>query len=134
MKYRLTPSMGEKEYALIAEFIRVGLSVHAARVLVCLISSGRAMTSKDIEVMAGMSQPQVHNGLKMLNNVFGWLNSVELNPDTGEKRGRRAKAYYLKLPPKVVVEKIFEDIQSRKEKMQELVKAVSKVCVEGGKN
>lgn len=132
MRYKKIPSFGEKERALVSELVEVGLEISAARVLVFLISTGRAATSLDIEHGTGMSQPQVSRGLAVLDKIYHYLDSAEVHSDPYEPRGRKARSYYLKCPPEAIIDDIFLRLETRKEVILGLVKHVSKERVQGG--
>lgn len=132
MRYKRVPSFGESERALVSELVELGLDISAARILVYLISTGKAATSLEIEHGTGVSQSQVSKGLAVLDKVYGWLDSVEIRTDTNDRAGRKPKSYYLRYPPEEVVNDFFSRLEARKTVILNLVKSVSNVCVERG--
>jgi predicted transcriptional regulator len=113
------PMMEEHDLELVAHLRALGMT-RAEAFLTAYLSAVENTTSRQIEFGAGLRQPDVSNGLKMLGSR-GWIEEQERRT---KKKGRPMKIYKLKVTSAEIVqyieEKKAQDTEQAKANIQRL--------------
>jgi predicted transcriptional regulator len=102
-------SMNETQREIAKLLRRLHLSKPVARTLACL-SCGEEVSSRKIESMSQLRQPEVSIAMNFLLKKKGWVEYEEIKRNEG--KGRPIKVYKLAVPMESIIESIEQEILS----------------------
>jgi predicted transcriptional regulator len=102
-------SMNENQREIAKLLRRLHLSKPVARTLACL-SCGEEVSSRKIESMSQLRQPEVSIAMNFLLKKKGWVEYEEIKRNEG--KGRPIKVYKLAVPMESIIESIEQEILS----------------------
>jgi predicted transcriptional regulator len=102
-------SMNETQREIAKLIRRLHLSKPVARTLACL-SCGEEVSSRKIESMSQLRQPEVSIAMNFLLKKKGWVEYEEIKRNEG--KGRPIKVYKLAVPMESIIESIEQEILS----------------------
>jgi predicted transcriptional regulator len=102
-------SMTENQREIAKLLRRLHLSKPIARTLACL-SCGEEVSSRKIESMSQLRQPEVSIAMNFLLKKKGWVEYEEIKRNEG--KGRPIKVYKLAVPMESIIESIEHEILS----------------------
>ena len=102
-------SMTENQREIAKLLRRLHLSKPVARTLACL-SCGEEVSSRKIESMSQLRQPEVSIAMNFLLKKKGWVEYEEIKRNEG--KGRPIKVYKLAVPMESIIESIEQEILS----------------------
>ncbi len=105
--------MGDKEYEMVSLLRQLSLSKPVAKTLACM-SAQKTLTSRDIEEMSRLRQPEVSIAMNYLKENE-WVAFDEVKKEQG--KGRPIKVYWLTVPMERILHNIEEEIRSENKKV-----------------
>ncbi len=109
-------SMNENQREIAKLLRRLHLSKPIARTLACL-SCGEEVSSRKIESMSQLRQPEVSIAMNFLLKKKGWVKFEEIKRNEG--KGRPIKVYKLAVPMDSIIESIEHEILSENQTLLE---------------
>jgi len=109
-------SMNETQREIAKLLRRLHLSKPVARTLACL-SCGEEVSSRKIESMSQLRQPEVSIAMNFLLKKKGWVEYEEIKRNEG--KGRPIKVYKLAVPMESIIESIEQEILSENQTLLE---------------
>lgn len=123
MKYETQIVMGPCEYEMIELFRKINLTRPIALTLACL-AKGREISSQNIEMLAGLRQPEVSLAMRYLQ-TNKWIEYREEKKSKG--KGRPIKMYRLTVPLNQIIGKLEEDIIAESRQVLNNIELLKKI-------
>ena len=100
--------MGDIEYEMVELLRRLNINRPVAFTLACL-SKGEEISSKSIEMVSGLRQPEVSIAMRYLREN-NWVDMREEKKNQG--KGRPVKLYKLLVPMETIIDSIEENVMA----------------------
>lgn len=108
--------MNERQAEIANLFRKLNLSKPIAKTLACISCNGE-ITSREIEMISQLRQPEVSIAMNYLRKRRGWVDCEEIKKNEG--KGRPVKIYRLAIPMAEIIETLEREVIEENEVMLE---------------